>query len=38
MTHKSNIKPATSPYCVTAPPSKTHTTADIGATCLIYWC
>jgi len=35
MTHKSKITPATSPYFVTALPSKT---AVIDATCFIYWC
>jgi len=39
MTHKNKIMPATSPfYFVTALPSKTHTTANIDATCLIYSC
>jgi len=36
MTHKSNITPATSLGSVTALPSKTHTTASIDDTCLIY--
>jgi len=38
MTHKGKITPAPHLYFMTALPRKTHTTADIGATCFIYWC
>jgi len=36
MTHKSQITHSTSPFFVTGLPSKTHTTANIDATRLIY--
>jgi len=38
MTHKSKICLTPRLYFVTAVPSKTHTAANVDATCLIYRC
>jgi len=37
MTHKTKITLATSPLFHNLTTSKTHSTANIEATCLIYW-
>jgi len=38
MTHKNKLRLPPHLYFVTALPSKTHNTANIDASYLIYWC